>query len=74
MYVQYVVPGTCKLGSYCTAAVEALYLASGAVEVTYHKTHFGHELNLSDLIHVRLKKQDRQSLAGQLFLHTHHVM
>ena len=56
--------GTCKLDGYCAASVEVSYLESG-VEVVYNKTHYGHSLNLTDLIHVRVHQQDKELMAGE---------
>jgi hypothetical protein len=55
--------GTSKIDSYCTAKIHLHYLKNGEVKAHITNTHYGHKISLG---HLRLSKQDRLSIAGQL--------
>ena len=49
------------MGSHCPATLEII--EQEAVNVTYYKTHVGHE---KDLRHIFLSKADKEELSGKL--------
>ena len=55
--------GTSKMDSYCTAKICLQRLKNGEVQAHITKTHYGHKISLG---HLRLSKQDKLSVAGQL--------
>lgn len=56
--------GSCKLGSYCTAAIEVTRGKSGSYLAVYFKMHFGHEQHIGFL---HLLRSDREAIAGKLW-------
>ena len=55
--------GTSKVDSYCTAKIVLHYTDEHVLKADITSTHYGHTI---DLGHLRLSKQQRQSIAGQL--------
>ena len=53
--------GSCKIGVTCPAAMEVTEYLNGVLKVIYYKTHLGH---LKDVVHLKLSKEERASLAG----------
>ena len=55
--------GTSKLNTYCTAAITIKMTKDDCLEVTIHKTHYGHRISLG---HLRIPEMDRLAIAGKL--------
>ncbi|CAL4069338.1 unnamed protein product, partial [Meganyctiphanes norvegica] len=57
--------GTCKIGCYCSSAIE-LVVTNGIYIVTYYEDHFGHTLNKQDLKHTLLPQSTKDFVADKL--------
>lgn len=57
--------GTTKLDRGCTSQIIANKTHNGTYNVSYFKTHYGHNLALS---HLKLSKKDRGAIASKLLL------
>ena len=55
--------GTSKLNTYCTAAITIKMTKDDCLEVTIHKTHYGHMISLG---HLRIPEIYRLAIAGKL--------
>ncbi|EEB11695.1 conserved hypothetical protein [Pediculus humanus corporis] len=55
--------GSCKIGVTCPAAMEVTEYLNGVLKVIYYKTHLGH---LKDVVHLKLSKEERASLAEKI--------
>lgn len=55
--------GSCKMESKCTSQIILTIENNGQFCCIYHKTHYGHNINLQ---HVRIPKGDRMDIAAKL--------
>ncbi len=55
--------GTSKLNAYCTAALIVNTNKDGSVNVTVHKTHYGHQTSMG---HLRISETERLAVAAKL--------
>ncbi|KAK3880456.1 hypothetical protein Pcinc_015058 [Petrolisthes cinctipes] len=56
--------GTCKMGHFCTSSIEVETIDE-TIHVTYFALfHHDHNLNLSDLVHMKLTKHDKDRIVG----------
>ncbi|CAL4146860.1 unnamed protein product [Meganyctiphanes norvegica] len=58
--------GTCKIGRYCSSAINVVITNGAHHKVTYYETHSGHELDVLSWCHFPIPASDRLFLAEKL--------
>ncbi|KAK3895837.1 hypothetical protein Pcinc_000452 [Petrolisthes cinctipes] len=56
--------GTCKLGFFCTSSIE-VEIIRGTFKVVYFLDHYSHNLDLPNLVHMKLPKCEKDKVAAQ---------
>lgn len=57
--------GSKKLNRYCTSQIIVDNYKSGKCEVKYHKTHYGHGI---DIEHLKIPKSEKDIIASKLIM------
>ena len=59
--------GSCKMNGFCPACIELSRNSDNERNMVYIKIHLGHE---NDIGHLKLTKEDRETLAAKIALNT----